>query len=118
MKSLHHGAIERLKRDMDSISRAGWPSVHRRLQAEHYLTNAIISRLVTHLEQSKSQQLHDRIIEGASACHSICPEIGRAHVGTPVTNAHMVCRLPLAQTTVTRCLCFRAVADILPAKRT
>src|SRR3546814_6396360 len=74
MKSLHHGAIERLKRDMDSISRAGWPSVHRRLQAEHYLPNAIISRLVTRLEQSKSQQLHDRIIEGASACHFICAE--------------------------------------------
>src|SRR3546814_6163322 len=30
-----------------------------------------------------------------SACWACRTEIGRAHVGTPVTNAHLVCRLLL-----------------------
>src|SRR3546814_1427712 len=31
--------------------------------------------------------------------HEIDAEIGRAHVCTPVTKAHLVCRMPLANTT-------------------
>src|SRR3546814_10085048 len=32
---------------------------------------------------------------GGSDDRIACPQIGRAHVGTPVTNAHLVCRLLL-----------------------
>src|SRR3546814_7353843 len=76
------------------------------------------------METAVLVQRHDRRHSGktelkAGACHGLWPEkhdedrparyqqkrnrfpaerekIGRAHVGTPVTNAHTVCRLPLA----------------------
>src|SRR3546814_3544316 len=37
----------------------------------------------------------DPVVKGQTASSSYKPEIGRAHVCTPVTNGHLVCRLLL-----------------------
>src|SRR3546814_2914851 len=39
--------------------------------------------------------LNASLQEGLAAAERIFSKIGRAHVGTPVTNAHLVCRLLL-----------------------
>src|SRR3546814_8849652 len=49
---------------------------------------------------SRIASLQDCRTSGSHQCHCRSPrtEIGRAHVCTPVTNAHLVCRLLLENT--------------------
>src|SRR3546814_7445125 len=56
------------------------------------INNAGITRDTTILKMS-IDQWKEVIDTNLTSCFSMSKEIGRAHVCTPVTNAHLVCRL-------------------------
>src|SRR3546814_6940898 len=55
-------------------------------------------KLFEHFDEDVHQRLRIQLADAKAQLDSIGQQIGRAHVCTPVTNAHTVCRLQLEKT--------------------
>src|SRR3546814_10685194 len=84
-----------LERGAISGSPAGDDDARRRSAIHAFVGNLCLRQRRLDAKQRRAQQTRAKRQSQLGRHHSSPPKIGRAHVCTPVTNAHIVCRLLL-----------------------
>src|SRR3546814_9946494 len=93
-----NAALRRMGFDKDTMTGHGFRAMASTRLNEMGWAPDVIERQLAHAERNKVRAAYNRAQYMAERRQMMQAwEIGRAHVCTPVTNAHLVCRLLLEQ---------------------